>query len=97
MWSSTYYFEVTVNQISAELWPFENFGNFFFFQLISLTVYIWSTELYWSQYVYAMSYYLPWAYNASTCGDLFLSTIYSKNVTSNYNLRRQFNGGGKPG
>ena len=47
--------EVTVHQISAELCPFEFFLIFIFFffcfQLTPLTVYIWSTELYRSQFM----------------------------------------------
>ena len=39
MWSSTYYFEVTVHQIFADLCPFESFRkdiDFFFFLLLDL-------------------------------------------------------------
>ena len=51
MWNSAYCFKVTVHQISAELCPFENFGNFFCFQFTALTVYIQSNELPANQYM----------------------------------------------
>ena len=52
MLSSKYCFEVTVHQILAELCPIENFGILFCFQLTSFTVYIRSTELYRSLYMW---------------------------------------------
>ena len=46
MWSSTYYFEVTVNQIFAELCPFESFCKFFAAYCLDVIVYSYSLQIF---------------------------------------------------
>ena len=65
-WSSSYCFEVTVRQISAELCPFENVGNFFVSNQLHLQFTSGALN-YAGVSICATSYYLPQAYNASTC------------------------------
>ena len=70
VWSSAYYFKITVQQIVAALCPFEIFGNFFLVSSLLRLQFPPGTLNCIIVSICATSYYFPRAYDASACGAL---------------------------
>ena len=79
MWSSAYYFEVTMYQILTELCPFENFYQLFCFWLTPPTVYIQSSWNFINSYMMMCSskYYLEQGSKLTVASSKFATWKFS--------------------